>query len=200
MIKEIIKDRDLFLDIEKYPIYLIGANIKNSNGNGWQHKISRNFPYVAQINKESNYDDVNKLGTCTVVESRDNHPMFIFCYITKGRFRPDLQPDTLDYEALKSCLTLLNNNFKGKTIASTILASVAIEAGGNKECVLKLFDEYAPDVNFYLYDYVQIDYREEDNQNYNKIYEDYKSGIITKDEYYIKKKEFLHNKKYGIYG
>lgn len=189
----------MFLDIEEYPIFLVGTNIKNTNGNGWQHKVSRNFPYAAQANKESNYDDPKKLGTCKVVESKDGHPMFIYCYITKGRFRPDKQPDALDYSALQSCLELINENFGGKTIASTIIGADEFEAGGNKERILSMIDEFAPDVNFYLYDYKQIDYRAEDNHNYGSIIEDYKSGKITKEEYYERKKKFLYEKSHGIY-
>lgn len=197
----IIKDVDLIDDIQKYDVILIGTSIKNNKGNGFQHKICRNFPLIDEKNKETNYDDYNKLGTCQVINSYVNKgfPIFILCYITKGRYTPSKKPDALEYESLESCISLINENFKGKKIASTILGNSIFEGGGDRERILEIIGNNSNDIDLYLYDYVQKDYRQEDNENYFKINDLYSNGKITKDEYYERKKHFLWDKAFGKY-
>ena len=198
----IIKDRDLILDIPKYSVILIGTSIKNSLGNGFQHKIAINFPFVRESNNSTKYDDNEKLGTVRVVRSQQYpETAFLLCYITKGRFRPDIKPDALEYDGLEKCLDLVAKNFKGDRIASTIMGVSPFEGGGDKERILELFkDKFGESGDITLYDYEQIDYRKEENDIYWKIQNDYKEGLITRDEYYERKKLYKKVRKYGIYG
>ena len=92
-----IKDIDLINHVCEYDVVLIGTGIKNSKGNGFQHKISRCFKYVYNKMDETQYDDVRKLGTCLVIPEKYNFPIFVYCFITKGRLRPDIYPDALNY-------------------------------------------------------------------------------------------------------
>ena len=67
MVKEIIVGEDLVNEVQKYDVILVGASIYNSQGNGFQKKLCRNFPEIDRINKQTNYGDVNKLGNCQII-------------------------------------------------------------------------------------------------------------------------------------
>ena len=41
-----IQGEDLFNHIKEYDVILIGTGIKNSKGDGFQHKIARSLKYV----------------------------------------------------------------------------------------------------------------------------------------------------------
>lgn len=190
---EIIK-KDLIEDIFQYDIILVGVGIKNSLGNGFQHKVFRNFPEVKKVHSNTPYNDVKKLGTVKVVKT---NPIFCICYITKGRYRPDIYPDAVDYPSLESCLSLISENFKDKKIASTILGESIFEGGGDRKKILNLFEKYLP--NATLYDYEQIDFRVEDNHIYKDNEDKVLRREITTEEYYENKRNILWQNRYGIY-
>lgn len=201
MVKEIVIGTDLVDEITKYDVILIGASIKNSKGNGFMHKICRNFPDIDRVNKETNYDDVNKLGTCQVVTSYvdKGFPIFVLCYITKGRYNPNIQPDALNYDALKSCLELVNKHFKGKKVASTLIGNSDFEAGGDAKKIYDIIAETTDDIELYIYDYEQLNYRYEDNVNYFSILNDWRDKKISKEEYFERKRKFVWEKAFGKY-
>ena len=195
----IIEDKDLIYDVRDYYAVLVGVNIMNTMGNGFPHKVAVSFKNVAKMNKETAYGDPKKLGSLRVVRGVPEGPFFALCYISKGRYRPDKVPDTVDYEALASCLTLANKVFKGKKVATTIIGHSDYEGGGDREKILKLLEEKMPDVDLYVYDYEQVDYRLEDNLTYKTIRNDYLLKKITKEEYYERKKKYLWERTLGIY-
>ena len=73
-------------------------------------KMREEKAYNDKLN-ETKYDDKNKFGTCLVVPAQYGFPTFVYCFICKSRYRVDKNPDTLDYDALKSCLEIVNKNF-----------------------------------------------------------------------------------------
>ena len=125
--------------------------------------------------------------------------MFCLCYISRGRYRPDKIPDTVDYEALASCLSLINKNFPGKRVATTIIGHSPYEGGGDRDKIMKLLEEKLPDVDLYVYDYEQVDYRLEDNLTYKTIKYDYFTKKITREEYYERKKKYVWERTLGLY-
>lgn len=192
----IIKDKDLIYDVKEYDIVLVGVNIMNVKGNGFQNKVHRNFPDVYVAHRDTKYADKRKLGTVVVVPGK---PTFCICYIFKGRYRPDKVPDAVEYDALESCLNLVADNFKGKRIASTIMGVSEYEGGGDKKKILKIFKKVFRDTDITLYDYEQVDWRYEENEKLREIQRQRVSGEISVDEYYERKKRFLWEKKHGIY-
>ena len=143
---KIIEDRDLIYDVKDYDIVLVGLNIMNTMGNGFPHKVAVSFKNVARSNKETAYGDPKKLGTVKVIKGE---PTFCLCYISRGRYRPDRIPDTVDYEALASCLSLINKNLPGLKVATTIIGHSEFEGGGDRERILKLLEEKLTDVDLY---------------------------------------------------
>ena len=196
---KIIEDRDLIYDVKDYDIVLVGLNIMNTMGNGFPHKVAVSFKNVARSKKETAYGDPKKLGSVRIVKGSPDGPYFGLCYISKGRYRPDRIPDTVDYEALASCLSLVNRSFRGQKVATTIIGHSEFEGGGDRERILKLLEEKLPDVDLYVYDYEQVDYRLEDNLTYKTIKYDYFTKKITKEEYYERKKKYLWERTLGIY-
>lgn len=167
---EIIKDRDLILDIDKYEVILIGTSVMNALGNGFQHKMAINFPYVNEVNKLTSYGDPRKLGSVKVIPSQDNNPIFCLLYINRGNYRPDLHPDYLDYESLSKCLSLINKHFSDKKIALPILGRSKYEGNGDKEKILDIIKNELQDCkDVTIYDFPQYDYKEMEALEWNKI-------------------------------
>ncbi len=196
---KIIKDKDLIYDIKDYDVVLVGLNIMNTMGNGFQHKVALSFKNVAMCNKETAYGDPRKLGTVHVVRGKPNGPLFALCYISRGRYRPDKVPDTVDYKALADCLDLIKKTFPTSKIATTIMGYSEFEGGGDRDKILGIMKKHLDGMNVYVYDYEQIDYRLEDNLTYKTIKNDYFSGKITKEEYYERKKKYLWERTIGFY-
>lgn len=192
----IVEDRDLIYDVKDYDVVLVGVNIMNTMGNGFPHKVALSFKYVARVNKETAYGDPRKLGTVKVVKGE---PTFCLCYISRGRYRPDKKPDTVDYQALANCLTLIDKNFPGQKIATTIIGHSEFEGGGDRDRILKLLEEKMPHVDLYVYDYEQIDYRLEDNLTYKTLKYEYMSKQITREQYDDRRKKYIWERALGLY-
>ena len=195
----IVKDIDLIEKVRDYDVILIGTGIKNSRGNGFQHKISVNFKYVYAELDKTKYDDKSKFGNCLVVPPKNGNPTFIYCFIDKGRYKSNLYPDSVNYEALESCLKLIKENFADKKIASTIMGAEKYEGLGDKKRILSIFEKYLSECDVTLYDYHQVDFHIENNSERRKIVSEYLSGNITKEEYDKKMIIFAWNVAYGIY-
>lgn len=193
---KIIKDIDLIYDVKKYDVILIGTSTLNSLGNGFQYKMGKNFPIIKEANNSTLYADKSKLGTVQVV---NESPIICLCYIHNGRFRPDINPDVVDYAALEKCLKLINQKFKGLKVATTIIGNSPFEGGGDYNKCLGILQKQMVDVDLYVYDYKQLDYRYEDNLKYHDIVERRKANKITKEEYYEEKKKYLWERNFGLY-
>ena len=156
----IIKDRDLYDDIGKYDVILIGTNIYCSMSQGFQRKVMLNYPYVQEENMKTKYGDSNKLGTVLECE-KEGTQKFALLYVCQGNFRPDLKKDYLSYESLEKCLKIINILYRDKKIASTIIGSSKFDGNGDKGKILKMFEKTIKDVDLTLYDYVQLSRTEE---------------------------------------
>lgn len=195
MIKEIIKDRDLILDVKEYDVILIASNILCTMGCGFQYKIGVNFPDVKIANLMTKYGDIKKLGTvqaCVV-----DNIVFCLCYISKGNFGAKRYVDSIDYDSLKNCLSLVNHNFQGKRVACTMMGCDIFECCGDRNKVLELLSNELKDCDVYVYDYKQKSYREEDQEEWCEI----KKILHEKgyDKYKEEKIKYLWRRTFGIY-
>lgn len=190
----IVKDKELIHDIFNYDVILVGTSIMNSLGNGFQHQIKTNFPIVEKINKTTNYGDKRKLGTVKVVVE---NPIFCLLYINCGRRRPDINPEYLDYDALEKCMQLINENFQGKRIASTIIGLDKFEGDGDRNYIMDIIKRNSDNIDLFLYDYKQMDFMEERNIRWNSMVS--KAKEISREEYEKLKKEYMWKNAYGIF-
>ena len=190
-----IKDKPLLADIFDYDIIIVGTGIHNSLGNGFQHDIKINFPFVEDALKKTPYADKRKLGTVTVVKST---PLYCLGFIHSGGYRKDLNPVYLNYEALNDALHLIDNNFKNKRIASSFIGCSQFDGNGDKERVLEIFNNLSGENEYFLYDYEQRDYREVNNEKWAEIIA--QVGKIPHEELRKLKNEYIKIRKYGIWG
>jgi hypothetical protein len=190
----IIKDIPLINDIFKYDVILVGTSINNALGNGFQRQVRINFPIVDEVNKSTNYGDIRKLGTVKVVGTTT---IFCLCYINKSKRRPDLYPDYLDYDSLEKCLNLINENFKDKRVASTIIGLSDYEGNGDKEKIMKIIEANSNNLDMYLYDYQQLDYEQERKDKWYAIVNNIEN--LSPEEYRELKKQFHWEDKFGIH-
>ena len=158
---KIIKDEDIFGHVKDYDVVLIGTNTYCTMSQGIQLKVMLNYPYVYEKNLETKYGDPEKLGTVLECTS-DGEPTFCLCFITNGyNFRPDLQKDYLSYESLEKCLKLINVLYKGKRVACTLLGESRFDGNGDRDRILRVFEDTITDVDLTIYDYYQKSRAEE---------------------------------------
>lgn len=191
----IVKDKPLIEDVFNYDIIIVGTGIHNTLGNGFQHDIKINFPFVEDALKKTPYADKRKLGTVTVVKST---PLYCLGFIHSGGYRKDLNPVYLDYQALNDVLHLIDNNFKNKRIASSFIGCSQFDGNGDKERVLDIFNNLTGENEYFLYDYEQRDYREVNNEKWAEIIA--QVGKIPHEELRKLKNEYIKIRKYGIWG
>lgn len=189
-----IHDKPLIEDVFKYDIIIVGTGIHNALGNGFQYDVKINFPFVENTVKKTPYADIRKLGTVTVI---NGEPIFCVGFIHKGGYRKDLVPDYLDYNSLKEVLSLIDENFEHKRIATSMIGCSVYDGNGDKEKVLQLFNELSSNNEYYIYDYEQKDYRTSNNDVWSKII-----SLVDKipySELRELKDEYIKQRKYGIY-
>lgn len=156
----IIKDIDIIYHVSEYDAILVSANLYGTMSGGFQYDVRQNYPYVHLANINTKYGDTTKLGTILEV-SEKNKPTFCLCYIyDQINTRPDLSTEFLNYESLEKCLQFVNILYKGKRIASTVLGCSKFDGNGNKDVVIKLFEQYLTDVDLTLYDFKETSRRD----------------------------------------
>lgn len=150
----IIKDKDLIWEVEKYDVILVGTSIYCMLTNGFQSKIRYKYPHVDKENDKTPYGDKRKLGTrLTVYPIEDEQPIISLLYIAKY---PHAKRVFVEYEALEHALATANAEFKGKKVATTILGISPFDGNGERERILKIMEENTKDLDLDVYDYVQL--------------------------------------------
>lgn len=164
-----IDEIDLIKEVSNYDVILVGTNIYGQLSNGFQRKVRKLYPHVHEANIKTKYGDPAKLGTIVQVEGT---PTFVLCYICKGYgFRPDLEKEYLEYDALEKCLKKANRAFKGKRVASTYLGSSRFDGKGDLNKIIKLFEKCCPDLDLTIYTYFQKSTREESKEEWDRLKE-----------------------------
>ena len=157
---KIIENIDLFDDIGKYDVVLIGTNIYCNMSQGIQRKVMLNYPYVQDENMKTKYGDANKLGT--IIEcKKEGKQKFALLYINKGNFRPDLNKDYLSYESLENCLKIVNILYKGQKIATTVIGASKFDGNGDRDKIFEIIKNTTNDIDLTIYDYNQLSRLEE---------------------------------------
>lgn len=152
----LVKDIDLIEDVTKYDVILVGTNTYHTMGNGFQKKIRVNYPETYKLNLSTKYGDKNKLGSR--LNTINSNPIFSLCFITHGyNFRPDINPDYLDYEALEKCIKSANSEFSGLNVATTAIGCSKFDGNGDREKVLDILNKNSNNINLYIYDYNQLE-------------------------------------------
>ena len=159
----VITEKDLIDYIGKYDYIIVPMNCYGNFGNGFSYKVKTYYPYVEMMeNHMTNYGDKNKLGTVFEVKFK-NKPKFLIAYVTFGyNFRPDLEKDFLDYNALESVMRIINDKYANSKIACPIIGCNRFDGNGDKEKVYKILNEFSDRISLFVYDYYQR--RKEDEE------------------------------------
>lgn len=152
---DVIKDKDLIWDTDKYDVILVGTSIYNLLTQGFQSKMAVKYPHIVAPNNATKYADTRKYGKRLTIQGE---PIISLMYICGY---PHSKRDYLNYDALEHCLKTANGEFKGKTVATTVLGSSLFDGNGDKECCMSIIEANTPDLKLTVYDFQQFNRREE---------------------------------------
>jgi len=151
----IVKDKDLIWDTDKYDVILVGTSIYNLLTQGFQSKLTMKYPYIVDANNSTPYADKRKYGKRLTIEGT---PIISLMYICGY---PHSKRDYLNYEALEHCLATANAEFKGKNVATTILGTSLFDGNGDRERCMKIIEDNTDKLNLTVYDFPQYNRRKE---------------------------------------
>jgi hypothetical protein len=151
----IIKDKDLIWDTDKYDAILVGTSIYNLLTQGFQSKLAMKYPYIVEANNSTPYADKRKYGKRLTIQGT---PIISLMYICGY---PHSKRDYLNYEALENCLATANAEFKGKNVATTILGTSLFDGNGDRERCMKIIEDNTDKLNLTVYDFPQYNRRKE---------------------------------------
>lgn len=151
----IVNDKDLIWDTDKYDVILVGTSIYNLLTQGFQSKLTMKYPYILDANNSTPYADKRKYGKRLTIQGT---PIISLMYICGY---PHSKRDYLNYEALEHCLATANAEFKGKNVATTILGTSLFDGNGDRERCMKIIEDNTDKLNLTLYDFPQYNRRKE---------------------------------------
>lgn len=152
---EIIKDKDLIWDTDKYDVILVGTSIYNLLTQGFQSKLRLKYPYIVDANNSTPYADKRKYGKRLTIQGT---PIISLMYICGY---PHSKRDYLNYDALAHCLATANGEFKGMKVATTMLGTSLFDGNGDKEKCIQIIEENTKDLDLTVYDFPQFNRRQE---------------------------------------
>lgn len=151
----IVKDKDLIWDTDKYDVILVGTSIYNLLTQGFQSKLAMKYPYILDANNSTPYADKRKYGKRLTIQGT---PIISLMYICGY---PHSKRDYLNYEALEHCLATANVEFKSKNVATTILGTSLFDGNGDRERCMKIIEDNTDKLNLTVYDFPQYNRRKE---------------------------------------
>lgn len=193
----IIKGNDLINDIFDYEVILFSMGINNSMGNNFSYEIGLNFPQVKENENLSKYGDKKKLGT--INETIVDDVIFCACYINNGGYKKDKDGKFIKYEDLRSCLKLINNKYKNKSIACPIIGSYKYDGNGDKDEIIKMFDQECCNCRIFLYDYNTDPYSERIFREIAALHQKLVDKKIDGNEFIKERGRIEWKRKMGIY-
>jgi O-acetyl-ADP-ribose deacetylase (regulator of RNase III) len=99
----------------RFDVIVHGCNCLHAMDAGIALAIKENFPEAYEADLKTPFGDSNKLGTCSVATHQlKNKTLFIINAYTQFNWQGE--GILLDYEALRSCMRWINQNFPGKQI------------------------------------------------------------------------------------
>lgn len=183
MIKEIIKDKELIYDTEKYDVILVGTSIYCMLTGGFQSKMRFKYPFLEPANDKTPYGDRRKLGTRLTFN--DSKPIISLMYICNY---PRRNRVSIDYDAFEKCLLSANGEFSGLSVATTMIGMSNFDGNGDIEKCIELINKNTPNIDITLYDYQQKSRIEEQMDYLNKIYKIRKTDKELHKKLYQKRK------------
>lgn len=190
---------DLIPKIFNYEVVLVPMGLNNSFNSGFRSEIHANFNEIKKLECEATrYGDRRKMGTISAVEI--DNLTFVFCYMDKGGYRGG---DSVDYDALESCLFLVKKRYYGKKIASPLIGVGRYDGNGNKERVIEILkDQFGGEDEETSINIFDFNYGDRKLNFFHEIAEargKFKRKEISSDEYKTIRSEIEWRRKNGVY-
>lgn len=182
--------------IPEYEVILVPMGINNSFNSGFRRDIAVNFEGIKEAEAASSrYGDKGKFGSIMSVNIRGI--IFVFCYMDKGGYRAG---DSVNYEALESCLRLVEKAYGGMRIASPLMGYGKFDGRGDKDRLIKIFtDRFSESkANVDLYVFESVDRKLSAFKEIAELRSLYKRKEISSDEYKRRRSEIEWRRKHGI--
>jgi hypothetical protein len=155
---DIVINESLINHVNEYDGVLVSTNCYQVMRNGFQFEVAKHFPYVKEMNYQTNYGDITKLGT--ILECKENNqPLFILLFTTFGYNFKGNDKDFFDYDALVKCLKLINILYKGSHLATTMLGCTCFDGNADKNKIIEIVNNEVKDFDLTIYDYRQESHR-----------------------------------------
>ena len=200
---------ELLPKIKDYDVILFGMGLNHAFNQGFLYDLALNFPDIKKYeNKGTGYGDRRKYGTIFSIVSHDSailsnsNKIFCACYMNDGGYRRrEGSLDYVKYDALEKSLYAVKDRFRGYKfkIAAPIIGANYYDGAGDKEKILSIFEKVFSDMDIDLYDYEQKDFKAENFKRFNQAHNDYKCGIITKEEYELLKRKLSWERDNGVF-
>jgi len=128
----------------QFDVIVHGCNCWNEMGAGIAKAIRENFPEAYQADQKTKPGDKNKLGTCTSATSQfGDHSLVVVNAYTQFNYQKEKDEVLVDYDAVRSCLRWIKENFSGKRIGLPKIGAGL--AGGDWEVISRMIDEELAD-------------------------------------------------------
>ena len=115
-----------------------GCNCFHTMGAGIARTVKQVFPeaYVADV-QDTKKGDIDKLGTCSIAEvDRDGVKVTIINAYTQYQYWNEMD---VDYDAVRSCMKQIKENFSGKRIGLPMIGAGL--AGGDWDIISAIMEE-----------------------------------------------------------
>ena len=142
--------------LDEYDVILVGTNCYQVLRNGFQYEIAKKYPHVKELNNQTKYGDISKVGT--ILECGGT-PSITLLYISFGYNFKGNDKEYIDYDGLIRCLKLCNLLYKGKKVATTLLGCTHYDGNGNQDKVISAINTIITNFNLDIYDYNQVSHQ-----------------------------------------
>ena len=163
-----------------YDAVLVPMSIYNSMNSGFVYEVGLNFKNVKEEERKTPYADRRKYGTIFIIKDVAD---FIMCYMHNGGYKKNEDGSFVSYDNLRSCLKQVNDEYKGKNVASVVMGADKADGNGEKEKILSIFEETCKDVNLTIYDYEQEDIQLKFFHRIAELRQKRMDNVITSEEY-----------------
>lgn len=160
----IIKGTDAIFHTDEYDVILIGTSVYNMLSNGFQAKMAFKYPQLEKVNNTNGYGDLRNLGKRLTIS--DSKPILSLLYIAKY---PSSKRVFVDYDALDNATATADKEFAGKKVMTTMLGCSPFDGNGDRRKVLNILKRNCKNIDLDVYDYEQINKRQEIKLQLNRI-------------------------------
>jgi len=122
----------------KFDVIPHGCNCYCVMGKGFARQVKQTFPEAYKVDCSTIKGDKSKLCTITYADViRNNHKITIINAYTQFDYR--FKKVNVDYNALRSCMKIIKNDFSGKRIGYPLIGAGLAE--GDWKIISKIIDE-----------------------------------------------------------